>query len=159
MASQTPLSLWMQRFVLYLCKESSLEDFWTRHGGHNCPGWTLMHLIAEAESAIKKQEPEYPGFIKNPKDFLMGSDGSAQVGASPEEIIEQFNNTYSYLNQFVDAHVDRLEKEDIKDEFLKRYIPKEIDFHVHLLTTHLAMHATSLKQWKVAKEQSTASEK
>lgn len=141
------LSGWMCAYFEFLFKDIRDEDLWKRSPHCNSPGWTIMHLTAEGELAIAKILPgaEVPD---DAGDFLYGSDGNATATYTKEEMLKRFGNTYKRLGAAVVENMESLKSAPLRDESLEGLLNNELDFNLHMLTTHIAMHCQSLIIWK-----------
>lgn len=144
------LSRWFKLYILDLTYDIPESKLWERHKNLNSPGWTLLHLIVEAELALVKIKPDYLITIKNQNDFAYGSDGNAKSNLNINEIIENFKTAYLELETAVTLQLDKLHETEIQDELLKGVLKTELDFYLHLLTSHIAMHCDALTKWRPA---------
>jgi hypothetical protein len=143
------LSKWFRQSIFDLTFDISEDDLWKKFEYINSPGWTLCHLIVEGELAIKKLQPEYKMRIENFRDFMFGSDGTAKINLSKDELLEIFKPVYDSLEKEVSNKFQTLMLTDITDESLKSVLKTEMDFYLHIMTTHIAMHCDALMKWRL----------
>lgn len=126
------------------------EQAWKRYPFINSPGWTLMHLIVEGELAITKLDNGYKSTVDHPQDFISGSEGSARSDLSLRDMALRFAGVYDRLDKEVCARLTDLRAAPISDEELQVVLKKDLDYFLHMLTTHLAMHCDALLKWRFA---------
>jgi hypothetical protein len=143
------LSRWFRQYIFDLTNDINDSDLWTKFPHINSPGWTLVHLIVEGELAIVKIKPEYGISVKNYKDFMYGADGDAKLDLSISELLDRFKDVYEILETEVSEKMDELHSREIDDESLKGVLKTELDFYLHMLTTHIAMHCDALIKWRL----------
>ena len=143
------LSRWYVSYICDLTQDIPETDLWKKYKFINSPGWTIAHLIAEGESAIVKIKPGYIAEIKEPNYFLYGSDGKAVLELSLKELLEKFKRVYESLSDEVELCLNDLIYTPINDEALKSVLDTELDFYLHIQTTHLAMHCDALMKWRL----------
>lgn len=144
------LSRWFRQYIQDLTYDIPDSKLWEKHEFINNPGWTLIHLIVECELALKKLKPEYEMSIENFQDFMYGSDGSAILEMTANEMLDKFDNVYNALEVEVTNQINELHQKEISDESLKGVLKTELDFYLHMLTTHIAMHCDALTKWRLA---------
>ncbi|MBX7041287.1 MAG: DinB family protein [Ignavibacteria bacterium] len=142
------VSKWFRNYILFLVADVDDSILWKKTEFANSPGWTLMHLIVEGELALKKLVPEYECRIGTVKDFEFGSDGTANSGLAKQEMTDMFISVYSELDEAVAGSIDLLYSKPNTDELLKDELSLELDFYLHMLTTHIAMHCDALTKWR-----------
>ncbi len=143
------LSRWYVSYICDLTRDIPEADLWKRYEFINSPGWTIAHLIAEGESAIMKIKPGYIAELKEPENFLYGSDGKATLELSLQELLVTFKQIYELLSEEVEKNLNDLANTPINDEALKSVLDTELDFYIHIQTTHLAMHCDALMKWRL----------
>ena len=143
------LSAWMRNSVTDVVNDIDKSLLWKRYDHINSPGWTLMHLIVEGEYALSKLDTNYKPKITNAQDFMFGSDGSAKADLTLDEMINTFNHIYISLDGEVSKQLSSLKETPVKDAILKDILNTELDFYLHMLTTHLAMHCDALVKWRL----------
>jgi len=143
------LSRWFRSYILYLTNDISDSELWIRFEHINSPGWNLLHLIAECELAILKIKPDHIIYLKEYRDFMFGSGGDAKLDLSTSEILGIFKKVYDILETEVSDKLDILHKTDNQDEILKDVLKTELDFNLHMMTTHIAMHCDALMKWRL----------
>lgn len=143
------LSRWFRQYIVDLTEDINNSNLWIRYPNVNSPGWTLLHLIAECELAIVKLNTGYKISIKDYNDFVYGSDGNAKLDMNISELTEKFIEVYNTLESEVKMKIDILNETEIEDEYLKNVLETELDFYLHMLTTHIAMHCDSLMKWRL----------
>ncbi len=144
------LSVWMREYIADLVTDINPDMIWQRHTFINSPGWTIMHLITEGEFALAKLDAGYKYHIENARDFLTGSDGNATSDHTLSEMLPVFNQVYDRLDEEVTTKLSSLYLTAITDEELKGILKTELDYFLHILTTHLAMHCDALMKWRLA---------
>lgn len=149
-AYHSNLSAWMRNYIIDLTKGIADELMWKRHDYINSPGWTMMHLIAEGEYALCKLSSGYQRTIMNPEDFLSGADGNARTEYTLVHMLEMFGSVYSRLDEEVQLQLEDLRDTGITDEELQYVLTTELDYFLHILTTHIAMHCDALNKWRSA---------
>ncbi len=142
------VSKWFRNYILFLVADVEDGILWKKLEFANSPGWTLMHLIVEAELALKKIRPGYECRVSPAKDFEFGSDGTANSGLGKQAMTDLFISVYSELDEAVAGDIDRLYSLPNTDELLKDALSNELDFYLHMLTTHIAMHCDALTKWR-----------
>ena len=140
----------MREYVKDVVADISDSRIWKRHEFFNSPGWTMMHLIVEGELALSKLVDDYERKVKHPDNFFSGSDGQSTSGLSIRDMVDTFDDVYTRLDKEVSARLQQLREAPISDEELKVVLTKELDYYLHLLTTHLAMHCDALLKWRFA---------
>jgi len=143
------LSNWFRQNIFDLTNDVKDTDLWTKFDHINSPGWTLLHLIVECELALVKIKPEYEISVNNFNEFMYGSSGHAKSNISVPELLKKFNHVYLKLETEVSEQLDILNTTVIKDEDLKSVLKTELDFYIHILTTHIAMHCDALLKWRL----------
>jgi hypothetical protein len=143
------LSRWFREQIIVLTKDIEISELWTRYPHINSPGWTLMHLIAEGELALKKIKQDYVSRVEIPELFMVGSDGNARSDYSIDEMHNLLNDVYRTLEQEVESRLGYLNEIEIDDEYLKDVLKTELDFYLHMLTTHIAMHCDATVKWRL----------
>jgi hypothetical protein len=143
------LSRWFRQYIIDLTKDVNETELWKRYENINSPGWTLMHLITEGELALKKIKHDYVNRVEIPELFMVGSDGNAISDYSAYEMHNLLNDVYRILEQEVEYRLDYLNETEIDDEYLKNALKTELDFYLHMLTTHIAMHCDALTKWRL----------
>lgn len=109
-----------------------------------------MHLIVEGELAITKLDNGYKSTVDHPQDFISGSEGSARSDLSLRDMALRFAGVYDRLDKEVCARLTDLRAAPISDEELQVVLKKDLDYFLHMLTTHLAMHCDALLKWRFA---------
>ena len=144
------LSTWMREYIQDVVTGIDDEQVWKRYPFINSPGWTLVHLIVEGELALAKLDSSYKSTVDRPQDFISGSDGTARIDLSLTDMVVKFEEVYDRLDEEVCARLGDLGETPISDEELKVVLKKDLDYFLHMLTTHLAMHCDALLKWRFA---------
>jgi hypothetical protein len=142
------LAEWYRQYIIDLTSDINNSDFWKKFDFVNSPGWTLMHLVVEGEMALAKLRPDYVCRIEAQIDFAYGSDGRATYNIEPEKLLALFRELYVSLEKEVSAQFNKLLKTSVTDEALSGVLGTELDFYLHMLTTHPAMHCDALMKWR-----------
>lgn len=151
---QTPyhnhLANWLQEYIADLAQDIPEGLCWAKQGHLNTPGWTLMHLVAEGELALGKLQPGYQPVLAAPEAFLSGADGQATAPYTISQMLEMFRQVYQQLDQAASAQIGALTRQPITDEELKGVLQTEMDYYLHILVSHVAMHCDALAKWRRA---------
>jgi len=59
------------------------------------------------------------------------------------------NDVYRTLEQEVESRLGYLNETEIDDEYLRSVLKTELDFYLHILTTHIAMHCDAIVKWRL----------
>lgn len=143
------LANWFRSYIVYLSNDIESSELWIKYPNINSPGWNLLHLIVEGELAILKIKPDYTIKFKDQNDFMYGSDGNAKSEHTTSDLLDMFREVYMTLNSVVNKNIDLLNEKENEDELLKTVLKTELDFNLHMLTTHLAMHCQELTKWRL----------
>jgi len=143
------LSRWFRQYIVDLTADVNETELWKRFEYINSPGWTLMHLISEGELALKKIKQDYVSRVEIPELFMVGSDGNARSDYSIDEMHNLLNDVYRTLEQEVESRLGYLNETEIDDEYLRSVLKTELDFYLHILTTHIAMHCDAIVKWRL----------
>lgn len=116
----------------------------------NSPGWCLGHLAVETDDANKYlgnktavPEEWYSLFYYTAPPLKLD-----QELPSKKELTSAVNKVFpQLLNSFLILDEQFLNK-PCHSNFLKDKLPTERDWFLHILTTHIAMHAGNIASWR-----------
>lgn len=121
------------------------QDLWFKRpaGVGNHAAWQIGHVAVSANNGLKAiGEPSLCDESWD-KLYLRGTESQDDVSLyqKPEVIVAKFQEVYTTLTNVCEKLDESVLLADTKIERLVSRFPKQGDFLVFLLTSHLAMHA------------------
>jgi hypothetical protein len=137
-------SRFTQGYVQMLIDGTPEELWFTRPAGvPNHMAWQIGHVASSANSGLKAIGK--PSLCDEAWDklFLRGTESNddASIYPTPDQIIAKFHEVYAALTEVYEQADESVLLADTQIERLVGRFPKQGDFLVFLLTSHLAMHA------------------
>ena len=116
----------------------------------NAPGWVLGHISVETDDGLRyaggdQVVPQswYDHFYYT-APRISSLDGLPQK----EEMLSACKKAVIGLMDVVEVMPDELLDKPCHSEFLREHLPTERDWYVHILTTHIAIHAGNVATWR-----------
>ncbi len=151
MNSTANLNRFLLGYLNNLVEDISADSFYLHQDqGINSPGWCLGHLAVETDDANKylghsSAVPEnwYSLFFYTAPPLKLD-----QTLPSKADLIAAVNSVFPKLLDSFQALDEEFLARPCHSNFLKGKLPTENDWFVHILTTHIAMHAGNIAAWR-----------